>query len=945
MDTIKCPVCGELNLANAEFCQNCMSRLEPLTGPLKEENAPLQPGQVPTKKVTAELEPILPQWLREAREKARQSAGDDSPDSSLSAKNPPTPPPSAPDLLAGLTSQSDDDDEDVPDWLVSLTGNAPARKKKNEPEDTQVKWVELGGQEDIAEDASQSIGATQAPSEVPTQNTTPRWMLSQEPAPEKDELTDWLSKADQPSAPAPAPEQSSAFAPPFDSNPSIPASSTSSDDSDWLKKLDAGPFGSTQASPESHSPDRSGDLYPQSTPASPPSPSSDVPDWLNNLQAQQPPSQPSSLPAQESQMPPQPDWLGQTGAPTQSGPAAPSEVPDWLNNLQAQQPPSPPPSQSPSLPAQESQTPPQPDWLGQAGAPTQNEPAAPSEVPDWLKAFGQAPESEGSSTSFDSSSNLPDWLQAAAPKNDSSPSQAPQVTQDVPQKSQPAMPSRPSQDAGPAPASPESPDWLSSLRSSDLQPPPPPAEAPEPPTSAPAFTDASAVAGDSDAIFGSMQMPDWLSALEPENANQPPETAGQPSDEINPPSPAPAPAPTGDSVSPVPTGDSIAPAELPSWVQAMRPVESARPSSIPSSFTSSGDSVMIEGAGPLAGLENVLPGGDAYRPTSRPKAYSIKLNATTEHQNQAALLDQILAAETAPIPMKSVSVIMSQQVLRWIVTVLVFLGVGAVFLLGTQSLFAVPASISGDQTETALSAIWNMPAGAPALVVFDYEPSLSGEMSTIAGPYLRRLILVKQAHLTILSSSPTGSALAEEFMSGLDTGPLPIKSYNRGQWYMDLGYLPGGLAGIHDFALNPKGTMPLDADGLKAWQSAPWKDVKSFSNFAAIILITDSVEAGRAWVEQAGTPLRGNASLVVLSSSQAGPMLMPYVASGQINGLVNGLNDAAKIEQANGQPDLARRYWDAYNVGLLLAALLIILGGGWSFILGLQARRAAKEEG
>src|SRR5271169_6795644 len=102
METIKCPVCGEVNPANAEFCQNCMSRLQPLTGPLRGENAPIQPGQNPTKKVTAELEPILPQWLREAREKARQSAKEDPTDPSFSAQEPTPAAASTPDLLAGL---------------------------------------------------------------------------------------------------------------------------------------------------------------------------------------------------------------------------------------------------------------------------------------------------------------------------------------------------------------------------------------------------------------------------------------------------------------------------------------------------------------------------------------------------------------------------------------------------------------------------------------------------------------------------------------------------------------------------------------------------------------------------------------------------------------------------------------------------------------------------
>ena len=137
--------------------------------------------------------------------------------------------------------------------------------------------------------------------------------------------------------------------------------------------------------------------------------------------------------------------------------------------------------------------------------------------------------------------------------------------------------------------------------------------------------------------------------------------------------------------------------------------------------------------------------------------------------------------------------------------------------------------------------------------------------------------------------------------------------------------------------------MPFSVDGSQVWQTAPLQGVTRFSDFAAVILLTDSAEAGRVWIEQAA-PLRGNASFVIVSSSQAGPMLMPYVASGQVNGLVNGLNDASKVEQANGQPGLARLYWDAYSVGLLLAAAMIILGGLWNLVSGLRARRAEKEE-
>lgn len=350
----------------------------------------------------------------------------------------------------------------------------------------------------------------------------------------------------------------------------------------------------------------------------------------------------------------------------------------------------------------------------------------------------------------------------------------------------------------------------------------------------------------------------------------------------------------------------------------------------------------MEGGGPLAGLQNVLPVGPGFRLTSKPKSYSLKLNATDEHQAQANLLEQILAAETAPIPMKAASTIVSQRVLRWAITVLMFLFVGGIFFAGTQ-IFAAPARVANDQAEMAISALGKIPEGAPVLVVFDYEPSLSGEMQTVAEPYLSRMLLLKHPRLSILSSSPTGSALAEEFMSSLATSPLPVQGYQPGKQYVDLGYLPGGLAGVYAFAQNPSAALPLGADGSQVWQSPPLQGVTHFSDFAAIILLTDNAEAGRVWVEQTGS-FRGNASFVIVSSSQAGPILMPYFASGQVNGLVNGLTDASKIEQANGQVGLARRYWDAYSVGLLLAAGMIVLGGLWSLVSGLQARRAEKEE-
>jgi len=85
---------------------------------------------------------------------------------------------------------------------------------------------------------------------------------------------------------------------------------------------------------------------------------------------------------------------------------------------------------------------------------------------------------------------------------------------------------------------------------------------------------------------------------------------------------------------------------------------------------------------------------------------------------------------------------------------------------------------------------------------------------------------------------------------------------------------------------------------------------------------------------------------LIASSAQAGPMLQPYVTSGQVDALVNGLYDGAKYEYVNNtRPGTARAYWDAFGIGLLLAVLSIVIGSVWNLFLGIRERNTAAEQG
>jgi hypothetical protein len=365
-------------------------------------------------------------------------------------------------------------------------------------------------------------------------------------------------------------------------------------------------------------------------------------------------------------------------------------------------------------------------------------------------------------------------------------------------------------------------------------------------------------------------------------------------------------------------------------VQAMRPVESEVPVEPPASIEA-----RPEEGGPLAGLQGVLPGIPGVgAATSKPQAQSAKLDATVQQQAHAEMLEKILAAEVTPIPMKTMPMVGSQRSLRWAITAIMLVILGSSVASRSQ-FFPLPQQVTIESNQ-AVKTVGDIPEGAPVLLVFDYEPATIGEMEASGASLIDHLLLLRHPQLALISTSPTGSALAERFMSTT----LADRKYQRGIQFVDLGFLPGGLAGVHEFAQSPVAAVSLDVDSADVWNSSILRGVRSLSDFASIIVLTDSPESGRVWIEQTAG-LRGSSSMVFVSSAQAGPMLLPYFDSGQINGLVAGINGAVGAEQANGGlPGFVRRYWDAYSIGLYVAAFLIVAGGSWSLWRGVHDRRA-----
>lgn len=891
-DMIQCPVCGAENPSGQKNCQRCQSSLS--------NDSRFQPGQAPGVKDTGELEAILPQWLRDARESAKQP---DLGEPSQEETPAPTPKASASsvDFLAGLQSQAgDNDDEEVPDWLASITG-ASAPNKPKAPEGTTdtsgVRWVETGTKDDFQQpDPS-------AEEEVPS------WLAGiQSPqfgGEEKDELTDWFreSSGNQPSFQPPA-----QFAPANDEPSSAPASSN--DTPDWLKQMaaDAGqqepetpavsPFGASDWFSDASS---ASNVAPQAQEPEPFNLSSDTPDWLNQMSANANAAPQAQEPEPFNVSSDMPDWLNQMSSSANAAPQAqepepfdlPSDTPDWLNQMSA--------NAAPQAKTQEpfnlsSDT---PDWLNSLGGesapfaestPAESEPfASVGDIPSWLtpesdaskkidstpvwlegEAETAAPTDQPDFLQNDLLGDMPDWLKAAAPQSSifDEPTRIPEASK------------------GETPESKSNASFEST----------------------PAFSEDifRSEAGDG-ALF--TDMPDWLSNAmdEPPPASMVPE--------------------------PITGSDALSPNVLPSWVEAMRPSDQSM-----ANIVSASNDLTLESRGALAGLSGVLPLGVGFTPTSKPKTYSNKLNASDEQVKHAEILEQILAAETAPESIAAEKPLVSSRVLRWSLAFILLAVTLGTAILRTQ-IFSMPVA-KPTELDYAVAIVQALPENSPVLVAVDYEPARAGEMEAAAAPLFDHMLLLKHPRLTFVASNESGAMLVERFMAG----PLAFHNYESQSTYLNLGYLSGGQMGVRAFAQNPPLAAPLDIYSQPAWTFQPLQDVSALNQFAAIILVTDNADAARTWVEQTQSA-RGAVPFLVVSSTQAAPMIQPYYDSGQVNGMISGLYGGALVERHynSGRPGTARAYWDAYSIGMLLAMMFVLGGGLINLALGLRDRAGTRK--
>jgi hypothetical protein len=395
--------------------------------------------------------------------------------------------------------------------------------------------------------------------------------------------------------------------------------------------------------------------------------------------------------------------------------------------------------------------------------------------------------------------------------------------------------------------------------------------------------------------------------------------------------------------------EDLAPATLPSWLEAMRPVDTFRPEIeiVPE------DVQAVESVGPLAGLRGVLMAEPVVAIPRTSSAAAARLEVSERQYAQGELMNRLIEEEQResmvmrkpgrPIPLA-----------RWIISFLLLLAVllpPSFSRLGLQG-FSHPTDIPREVVPLQ-GLVNSVPNDRPALIVFDYTPGYSGELDNVAGALIQHAFS-RAIPLVTLSTRPTGPPLAERLLSQVGA---PYAATN-GQAYLHLGYLAGGPTAVQLFAISPRdavlagflvpengseGALGIGSQARAAvWQQPLLAGIEHLSDFSMVVVITSGTETARNWAEQTH-PWIGDRPLIMVLSAGAEPLVRPYYESTEplVNGILTGLPAALAYEDLTGQQGPGSGIWDTFGSGLLFVELILLAGalyGAGAWLLSLRKR-------
>ena len=264
---------------------------------------------------------------------------------------------------------------------------------------------------------------------------------------------------------------------------------------------------------------------------------------------------------------------------------------------------------------------------------------------------------------------------------------------------------------------------------------------------------------------------------------------------------------------------------------------------------------------------------------------------------------------------------------------IIFLLIASAVLLPLLKPFGLPIKIS-PEVQAVYDYIEMLPEGSVFLLSFDFDPSSKPELEPQAIALLRHAFRKKLRVIGMTHWLP-GTSLADEIFSNVATEMGKVK----GQDYVFLGWSPGAGSLIIAMGQDLYKAFPSDYSKTPTRGMPVLEGVRNLRDVNYLV----SLAAGSAGIEMWYVFGKDKYRFEMAGGSTGviAPGLYPFLRSGQINGLIGGLQGAAEYETLIGHKGTAVAGMDAQSATHFVIIFLVLLCNLFYFMLRGEKGRPA----
>ena len=220
-------------------------------------------------------------------------------------------------------------------------------------------------------------------------------------------------------------------------------------------------------------------------------------------------------------------------------------------------------------------------------------------------------------------------------------------------------------------------------------------------------------------------------------------------------------------------------------------------------------------------------------------------------------------------------------------------------------------------TQQVYDLVDELQPGDKVLLSLDYDPGGAPDVHPQVVAVTQHLI-DKGIGIVMVSFWDGGPMFGEQVIRSYEE-----QGYEYGVDFANLGYLPGQETAIKRFGADIPGTVKKDFRNNALADLPIMAGVKDCRDFALVIDFIAGNPGIQEWVRQVQGRWHQLAAGAVTVNV---PQTMPYVQSGQVKGLLQGLRGAAEYEVVMGKPGPSVAKMDAQSLGHMVIIFFIIIG-------------------